>query len=135
MLEWWRGDRITKRPNQNIYVSGRCSPVFERRCKQPIGMGASLVLIYRDPRLPYNGIVIYDGGYTMNNATDSMTQTIKGFYQAAGPTEKITHIVGGGQANKTENLRRPGTATQTGSSTVVNPFASTLGANWDNPTY
>jgi len=71
----------------------------------PLALGASLVLIYRDPRLPYNGIVIYDGGYTMNNATDSMTQTIKGFYQAAGPTGKITHIVGGGQANKTENLR------------------------------
>jgi hypothetical protein len=101
----------------------------------PIALGASLVLVYRDPRLPFNAIVIYDGGYTMNQSQDSMTQTIKGFYQAAGTTGRITHIVGSGQANKMENLRLPGTDTLTNSSTIVNPFAAIAGANWDNPTY
>jgi hypothetical protein len=101
----------------------------------PIALGASLVMIYRDPRLPFNGIVIYDGGYTMNNTFESMSQTLKGFYQAAGTTGRITHIVGSGQLNKTENLRLPGNAVPTNSSTVVNPFAGAAGANWDNPTF
>jgi hypothetical protein len=101
----------------------------------PIALGASLVMIYRDPRLPFNGIVIYDGGYTMNNVFESMSQTLKGFYQAAGTTGRITHIVGSGQLNKTENLRLPGNAVPTNSSTVVNPFVAASGANWDNPTF
>jgi len=46
-------------------------------------LGASLVVIYRDPSKPLTSIVIYDGGYSMNNATQSMTQTIRGFYQAS----------------------------------------------------
>ena len=101
----------------------------------PIALGASLVIIYRDPRLPLNGIVIYDGGFTMNNVTDSMTQTIRGFYQAAGTTGRITHIVGSGQLNKTETLRLPGTVAGTTSNAVVNPFSASTGANWDNPTF
>ena len=93
----------------------------------PLALGASLVVIYRDPRLPYTGIVMYHGGYTMDNSTQAMSQTIKGFYQAAGTTGRITHIVGSGQSNKMENLRLPGKDTQTGASTILNPFAATLG--------
>ena len=78
---------------------------------------------------------MYDGGYTMDNSTQAMSQTIKGFYQAAGTTGRITHIVGSGQSNKMENLRLPGKDTQTGASTILNPFAATLGSNWDNPMY
>jgi hypothetical protein len=92
----------------------------------PIALGASLVVIYRDPRMPLNAIVLYDGGFTMNNSQDTMSQTIKGFYQAAGTTGKITHIVGSGQANKFENLRLPGKDV-TNQSSILNPFASSVG--------
>jgi hypothetical protein len=77
----------------------------------PTALGASLVVVYRDPSLPLNAIVIYDGGYTMDNSTGSMTQTIRGFYQADAPSAKsspkLTHIVGSGQANKSERLLLP----------------------------
>jgi hypothetical protein len=95
----------------------------------PIAIGASLVVVYRDPSLPLNAIVIYDGGYTMDNSTGSMTQTIRGFYQADGTAAKMTHIVGSGQANKSERLLLPGLAP------IVNPFNASSGNNWDSPTY
>src|SRR5206468_4796640 len=106
----------------------------------PIALGASLVLIYRDPRLPLNAVVLYDGGFTMDQSHESMSQTIKGFYQAAadpasGFTGRITHIVGSGQANKLENLRLPGIDNSTNASTISNPFLTPAGANWDNRTY
>src|SRR5215510_13736890 len=82
----------------------------------PIALGASLVVVYRDPSLPLNAIVIYDGGYTMDQNHESMTQTLRGFYQAGGPAAKITHIVGSGQANKSERLLLPGR------SPIFNPF-------------
>src|SRR5262245_15476218 len=48
----------------------------------PRAFGASLVIVYRDPRQPLKSIVIYDGGHT-KRMYDSMTQPIKGFYQAS----------------------------------------------------
>jgi len=95
----------------------------------PVALGASLVVVYRDPSLPLNAIVIYDGGYTLDQNHESMTQTIRGFYQAAGPSAKITHIVGSGQANKSERLLVPGRAP------IINPFSGSAGNSWDSPTY
>ncbi len=95
----------------------------------PIALGASLVVVYRDPTMPLNAIVIYDSGYTMDQSTEMMTQTIKGFYAATTALIKITHIVGSGQANKWENLRLPGGLS------VLNPFTGSLGASWDSPTF
>ncbi len=46
-----------------------------------------------------------------------------------GDSAKLTHIVGSGQANKSEILRFNGTAIAT------NPFRAVQGPNWDNPTY
>jgi VCBS repeat-containing protein len=93
-------------------------------------LGASLVVIYRDtnPAQPLKSIVLYDGTYTMDQSSQGMFQRLAGFYDgtAAG---KLTHIVGSGQANKSEILRFNGTAIDT------NPFKSVLGGNWDNPTY
>ncbi len=45
----------------------------------PSALGASVVLVYRSPTFagPLKAVVIYDGGYTINNATPTMTQTIK----------------------------------------------------------
>lgn len=95
----------------------------------PIALGASLIVVYRDPSLPLNAIVIYDGGYTMDQSHESMTQTIRGFYQAAGTAARITHIVGSGQSNKPERLLLPGVPP------VVNPFTAAAGQSWDSPTY
>jgi hypothetical protein len=103
----------------------------------PSTEGASLVIVYRDSAsygdagMPLKSIVIYDGSYTMNQTTQSMTQTIQGFYQASSvnPAAKLTHIVGSGQANKTERLLFNGQAIAT------NPFTSSLGTAWDNPTF
>ena len=95
----------------------------------PIALGASLVVVYRDATRPLNAIVIYDGGYTMDQSHESMTQRLRGFYQAAGPAAKMTHIVGSGQANKTERLLLPGLAP------IANPFAGSAGSAWDNVTY
>src|SRR6266705_5763072 len=80
----------------------------------PLTEGASLVVVYRDPTLnaKFKGVVIFDGSFTMNNSTDSLNQTINGFYQASttdpilktGPIAKVTHIVGDGQLNFPERL-------------------------------
>ncbi len=95
-----------------------------------IALGASAVVIYRDPNpaAPLKAIVIYDGAYTMDQTTEGMSQRIRGFYDG-GSTAKLTHIVGSGQANKSENLRVNGTKVAT------NPFAAVQGLNWDNYTF
>ena len=86
----------------------------------PLASGASLVAIYREKNgpAPFRSIVVYDGGYTMDQANDSMTQTLEGFYESsATPAARMTHIVGDGQANFDERvlfnntpIRRPGHA-------------------------
>jgi len=100
----------------------------------PSTAGASLVVVYRDPTQPLRAIVIYDGGYTMDQSTQQMSQTIAGFYQAATPAAKMTHIVGDGQPNFSERLLFNGT--QLG---PLNPFVGALGPAadpaWDNVTF
>lgn len=91
-------------------------------------LGASLVVVYRDPTKELSAIVMYDGSYTMDQSTEGMSQTIQGFYDG-GTSAKLTHIVGSGQLNKSEILRFNGTPVAT------NPFVSALGAQWDNPTF
>ena len=96
----------------------------------PIALGASLVVVYRDSSKPLRGIVIYDDGFTVDNANRTMTQVIKGFYQpSASPSAKITYIAGSGQANKNEILRFGENILST------NPFSGSSGANWDTVTY
>ena len=60
----------------------------------------------------------------------SMTQTVKGFYQAdSSPNARMTQIVGDGDTSFKETLRIDGS--------VVggdNPFGSALGRAWDNLT-
>ncbi len=100
----------------------------------PASAGASLVIVYRDPvpdpKTPLRAVVIYDGGYTLDQSTQGFTQTLKGFYQAstANPSFKLTHIVGDGQANFSDlllfNNQQVGT----------NLFSSSDGPLWDDPT-
>ena len=94
----------------------------------PIALGASLVLIYRDPEMPLSAFVIYDGSAAMDNATQGMTQTIEGFYDPASVPGELTHIVGSGQANKFENLN------VNWNIVAVNPFQAFEGEAWDNVT-
>ena len=86
-------------------------------------LGASLVVIYRDTDTtkPLKAIVLYDGAYTMDQSTEGMFQSIKGFYDG-GASARLTHIVGSGQANKSEIVRFNGTAVAT------NPFQFQCGA-------
>ena len=93
-------------------------------------IGASLVIVYRDPSRPFNAIVIYDGGFT-KSALGTMNQTIAGFYQASSvaPVAKMTHIVGDGRPFLSETLLLDGQII------AVNPFASTSGPKWDTPTF
>jgi hypothetical protein len=97
----------------------------------PLALGASLLIVYKhpDPTWPLNAIVMYDGSWAMDNLTEGMTQTITGFYDPASVSGELTHIVGSGQFNKSENLR------VNGAIVAVNPFdASPEGAAWDNVT-
>ena len=96
----------------------------------PIALGASLILIYRDPDMPLRAFVLYDGSWAMDNATQGMTQTIEGFYDPASVTGELTHIVGSGQAIKSENLKVNGEIVVDG----VNAFQGLEGEAWDNVT-
>ena len=94
----------------------------------PRAIGASLVLLYRDPTKSYKSIVIYDGGFT-KRAFSSMTQPLKGWYQASGPANpaaKMTMIVGDGRPFLSEKVLFNGQLLAT------NPFISANGAKWDN---
>ena len=100
--------------------------------KAPIGLAASLVVIYRDPDMPLSAIVLYDGLWAMDNSTQGMTQAIEGFYDPAPVPGELTHIVGSGQASKSENLRVSVNGIDAVS--VVNPFRGLQGKAWDNIT-
>jgi hypothetical protein len=101
----------------------------------PATTGASLVVVYRDPNAagPMRSIVIYNGGYTMDQNTDSMTQTIQGFYQASttSPVAKMTQIVGDGQANFSERLMFGDNLLPLQQLDSLNPFQS----GWENKTF
>jgi hypothetical protein len=94
----------------------------------PVALGASLVVIYRDPRKPFNAIVLYDGGLTIDNSTRTYELTLKGFYQPQAAAAEITYVVGSGQLNKHENLYFDGAPLAT------DPFGGALGASWDTLT-
>jgi hypothetical protein len=100
----------------------------------PLTEGASLVIVYRTLTAPFRSVVLYDGSWTMNNATNYMSQTIKWFYQAApSANAKLTHIVGDGQTNFGENVYYyDGTGN---SVSFPHPFVSAQGDTWDNTTF
>ena len=94
----------------------------------PRALGASLVVVYRDPTKPYKGIVIHDGAFT-KRAFQAMNQTINGWYQASTGAPKsasLTQIVGDGRLLLSEQVRLNGQLIAT------NPFRSLNGPKWDN---
>jgi hypothetical protein len=69
----------------------------------PESAGASLVLVYRDQNEPLRKVVLYDGLDIQQSVTDTMSKTIRGFYQSsATKSAKVTHIIGSGQPNNND---------------------------------
>ena len=99
----------------------------------PFVIGASIVFVYRTHTDPFRAIVFYDGGFTINQATDTLTQPIGGFYDAShsAPHAKATFIVGDGQANFYERLRNSDNL----QTTPANLAEDSLINGWDNPTF
>jgi len=103
----------------------------------PLTLGASLVIIYRveSPAVPLNSIVLYDGVIAPSNTSSTISQPIVGFYQtAASPVAKITHIVGNGQPNKSENVFVNGVNLPSLYGSMP-PFPGIYNGSWDNPTW
>jgi hypothetical protein len=95
----------------------------------PRAVGASLVVVYRDPAKPFKGVVIYDGGLT-KRAFATMNQTIEGFYDASSgvpvaKSAKMTHIVGDGRPLLSERVK-------INDQVFTKPFKSVDGPKWDN---
>ncbi len=97
----------------------------------PFTLGASLVVVYRNPGDPLRAISVYDGGFSMNQGADSVVMDLRGFYQASttAPQAKMTVILGEGQDNFSERLLLNGNLVAT------NPFIGAAGPAWDNATF
>ncbi len=89
----------------------------------PSTAGASLLVIYRDPSAPLRGIVIYNGGYTMDNSSQAFNLNVQGFFQAStiNPQARMSQIVGDGQPNFGEQV------TVNGAVVATNPFSGADG--------
>jgi len=116
--------------------AGRLFADDDESCKEtirsplPRALGASLLVVYRDPTMPLSAIVIYDGAYT-KRALATMVQPIRGFYQASNsaPSAKMTHIVGDGQLLLSEQVLL-------GTKLVAkNPYIGADGPKWDDHTF
>lgn len=99
----------------------------------PHPVGASLVIVYRDPSKPLKAIVIYDGGFT-KPAADTMTQPIRGYFDSSSgsPVAKaarMSAVAGIGTPLLSDKVFLDGTQV------ARNAFASSSGALWDNPTF
>ncbi len=117
----------------------------------PLTLGATLVFIYRVLGAgPLNAIILYDGAFAPSNQTlnSTMTQPMQGFYQpASSPMAKITHIVGDGQLNKSEQVKfngnlLPSLYPNTPLHQNIPPFPGVYNSSgqlfdgsWDNPTW
>ena len=112
----------------------------------PFALGASLVVVYRQlaPAVPLTAISLYDGIIAPSNASQNVTQSLSGIYQAGLDNKpgfslaaKLTQIVANGQPNKNEAVYLSSTTAQPlpsiyGGSTP--PFPGIYG-RWDNPTW
>jgi hypothetical protein len=104
----------------------------------PLTLGATLVIIYRviSPNFPLNAIVIYDDAFAPSNGSTTMTEPIRGFYQAAAnPVAKLTHIVGNGQANKYQTVQLNGVNLPSPYGSAAPAFPGLYNGSWDNPTW
>ena len=117
----------------------------------PFTLGATLVIVYRllDPTAPLNAVILYDGAFAPGNTSQTVTQPMLGFFQAGNDqvpqvASKITHIVGNGQSNKSQQvyLNNYDAAGNLLHSTLLPslyganpPFPGHYNGTWDNPTW
>ncbi len=106
----------------------------------PVSAGATLFVLYQDATQPLTSVVLYDGIH-MQGPSETMTQTVRGFYQSsAGHVAKMTHIVGSGKNNKTDRTYfKPGAnrpATLVGGDKFANQGqGGNSDRGWSNPTF
>src|SRR5688572_10434979 len=103
----------------------------------PQSAGASLLIVYRDPAQPLTKVVVYDGIYVEAPGA-GMAQAIGGFLQSSlVKSARLTHIVGSGAPNASEQLRFTGAGSPV--LLATNPFAaashSSSDRGWSNPTF
>jgi hypothetical protein len=116
----------------------------------PVALGATLVLVIRDPAsTTLNGVVLYEGTYSPSNPSRTTTQLIQGFYQpstATTPNAKFTAIASSGQHNKYETVSLQTSTTDGAVHPIVTlpslygngtlpPFPGLYNGSWDNPTW
>ena len=133
-------------PNQPVQVQVEGShtvtlPDMGGSNQLPSTLGAGLVLVYRvtgydpttnyqTPKMPLRAVLLFDGGFTMNNSSRQMQVIMEGFYEAsrASPNARMTHLVADGQANKTERVQISSTASAGDNRIVaINPFNGNTG--------
>ena len=66
-------------------------------------IGASLVVMYRDENQPLRAVVIYDGSFAIDESTNGMQLTMKGFYDGTPGPAKLAIIGGNRQGESDEN--------------------------------
>jgi parallel beta-helix repeat protein len=127
--------------NGNIIANGTVNGItygqFEVRLPSvgnntPLTLGATLVLVYRvlDPTVPLSAIVFYDGAFAPTASSPTMSQTVKGFYDALTDASSLTQIVASGQSNKFETVSFNGAQLSSLYGKNVPTFPGWYG-NWD----
>lgn len=128
---------LTKPHEISVADAGRFFGDDDETCREskpsplPRALGASLLVVYRDPSEPLSAVVIYDGAYT-KRAFGKMIQPITGFYEASRGTPaaaRMTHIVGDGRPRLLERVFL-------GNESIArNPYVGDNGTVWDNATF
>ena len=105
----------------------------------PLAQGAGLVVVYRDASKPFKSIVIYNGGFSLNNATD-IAEPRPGRLLPAGHRrrhrpadaarrQRPSELRGERRAACARRQRRHSLT-----ATFPNHFVGAQGADWDNTT-
>jgi hypothetical protein len=144
-MSWYRVDALPYF-DRDVYgrpiINGSHSLQLVSRSNNstPVAEGAGLVIVYKSPSDPFRGIVIYDGGFVIDQGHNAVETAMHGYYQAetTGAQMSLTVLATEGQNNFKENLRVTGGNGENGLTLISdNPFTSTGGTepSWDNPRF
>jgi len=134
VLPWIKRDSKTQRLVTPASYSVKLPDSGSNGNTVPLTLGATLLIIYRTPEAysPLRSVVLYEGGFVLDNAHDRVDQILRGFYQTSSvnPSAKLSVIVGNGSSKFSERLLFNGQPLG-----GVNPFFGREGEAWDNPTF
>jgi hypothetical protein len=99
----------------------------------PQSGGASLLLVWRDPSQPLRTVVINDG-LQLQAPGEVTTFTIPGFLQSSAGDAQVTHIVGSGAPNDTDQIWFNSSAAPIGTNRFVRASGGQSDRAWSNPT-